>query len=79
MNWKRCGRKRWSHNLRYNPGIFLEELGKNTKSLAHDSPSPGRDLNPGPPEYEARVLSTRPQRSVTITNEPREQGMRHSV
>jgi hypothetical protein len=35
------------------PSIFLEGLRKTTKNLSHDSRSPGRDLNTGPPEYEA--------------------------
>jgi hypothetical protein len=29
-----------------------------------DSRYSGRDLNPGPPEYEAAVLTTRPRRSI---------------
>jgi hypothetical protein len=51
MNWKGCG-------------ICLEGLRKTTKNLSQDSRSPGRDLNPGPPEYEAGVLTTRPRRLV---------------
>jgi hypothetical protein len=45
-------------------GICLEELRKNTKSLSQDSRSSGRDLNLGPPEYNAEVHVTRPRRSV---------------
>jgi hypothetical protein len=30
----------------------LEGLRKPKKKLSQDSQSPGRDLNPGPPEYE---------------------------
>jgi hypothetical protein len=37
-----------------------------TKNLSQDSRSPGRDLKPGPPEYEAGVLTTRPRRSVPL-------------
>jgi hypothetical protein len=59
MNWKGCGRKRSWPNLRYYPGICLEGLTKTTKNLSQHSRSPGRDLNPGPPEYEAGVLTTR--------------------
>jgi hypothetical protein len=44
--------------LRYCPSIFLEELRKATKNLSQDSRSAGRDLNPGPPEYEARLSTT---------------------
>jgi hypothetical protein len=36
----------------YYLGICLEGLKKTTKNLSHDSQSQGRDLNPGPPEYE---------------------------
>jgi hypothetical protein len=50
--------------LRYYPGISLEVLRKTTKSLSHDSWSPGQDLNPRSPEYEAEVLITRLRRSV---------------
>jgi hypothetical protein len=66
MNWKGCGRKRSWPNLRYYPGTRLEGVRKTTKSLSQDSRSPGRDLNPGPAEYEARVLTTRPRRSVKM-------------
>jgi hypothetical protein len=31
--------------------------------------SPGRDLNPVPPEYEAGVPSTRPRHSVVISDD----------
>jgi hypothetical protein len=49
MNWKGCGRKWLWPNLRYYPGICLEELRKTTKNLSQDSQSLGRGLNPGPP------------------------------
>lgn len=39
--------------------ICLEELRKTAKNLCQDSLSPDTDLNPGPYEYEARVLITR--------------------
>jgi hypothetical protein len=53
LNWKGFGRK-WSWpNLRSNPGICIEGLRKTTKNLSQDSWSPGRDLNTGPPKYEA--------------------------
>jgi hypothetical protein len=35
------------------------------KTFSHDSQSPGWDLNPGPPEYEAGVLTSRPWHSVS--------------
>jgi hypothetical protein len=59
MNWKGCGRK-WSW-----PAFAWRYWGKPRK-LRQDSRSPGRDLNPGPPEYEAGLLTTRPWRSVSI-------------
>jgi hypothetical protein len=49
------------------PGIRLEQLRKTTKNLSQDRRSAGRDLNPGAPEYEARLLATRPRRSVFRT------------
>jgi hypothetical protein len=55
MNWKECERKRSWHNLRYYPGIFLDRLRKTAKTLRQNSRSLGRDLNLGPPEYEAGV------------------------
>jgi hypothetical protein len=53
------GRKRSWPNLRYYLGICLEGLIKTTKNLSEDSWSPGRDLNPETPEYEAGALSDR--------------------
>jgi hypothetical protein len=37
---------------------------ENHENLNQDSQSPGRDLNPGHPEYEAEMLTTRPLRMV---------------
>jgi hypothetical protein len=58
--FERMWKKRSWPNLRYYSGICLEGLRKTTKNLSQDSRSPGRDLDPGPPEYEAGVLTTRP-------------------
>jgi hypothetical protein len=66
MNWKGCGRKRSWPDVRYFPGICLEGVRKTTKYLSQDNRSLGRDLNLGPPEYEAGVLTTQPLRSVTL-------------
>jgi hypothetical protein len=33
---------------------------RNDKKLSQDILPPGRDLNPGPPEYEAGMLTTPP-------------------
>jgi hypothetical protein len=57
MSWKGFRRKRPWPNFRYYPNIRLVGLRKSTKSL---SQSPGRDLNLGPPDYEAVVLTTQP-------------------
>jgi hypothetical protein len=46
--------------LRYYPGNRLEGLRKTTKSLSQGNRSTGLDLKPGPPKYEAEVLSTLP-------------------
>jgi hypothetical protein len=54
-----CGRKRSWPNWRYYPGICLEVLNKTTITLSKDCLCPGRDLNPGSPEY--GVLATRPR------------------
>jgi hypothetical protein len=42
--------------LTYYPNIWLKGLRKNHEILRQDSRSPGRDLNPGIPEYEVGVL-----------------------
>jgi hypothetical protein len=62
MNGKGYSRKRSWPNLRYYPVIRLKGLKKTMKPLSRDSRSPGRDLNPVPPEYEAGVPSTRRRR-----------------
>jgi hypothetical protein len=46
--------------LRYFPAGTEE----NHENLSQDSRSPGRNLNLGPPKYEAGLLTTRPWRSV---------------
>jgi hypothetical protein len=66
-DWKVYGRKRSWHNLRYYPGIWLEELNKTTTNFNKDSWFLGRDLKPGSSEYEG-VLTTGPRRSVSVLN-----------
>jgi hypothetical protein len=39
---------------------LLEGLRKTTNHLSHDTRSPGQNIDPGPPEYEAGVPTTRP-------------------
>jgi hypothetical protein len=67
--WK--GDKWWTENdfegsgrgliLRYYCGIRLERLRK-PRQTCQDSWYSGRDLNPGPPEYKAGVLTVQPWR-----------------
>jgi hypothetical protein len=63
MNWKEYERKWYWRNLRCCPSISLEGLRKNTKEL-QDNLSSVRDLKPGPPGFEAWMLTTRSRRSV---------------
>jgi hypothetical protein len=51
--------------LRYYPRICLEGLRNPTINLSKYNRAPGGDLNPRPPEYEARVLATRLRRSFS--------------
>jgi hypothetical protein len=46
--------------------IYLEGPRKAMNTLSHDMRSPGRDLNPGPPLYEAGALTTWPRRPVLV-------------
>jgi hypothetical protein len=66
MNWKGFGRKRYEPNFtalfRYSP----EGSEKTTRKRSQDRNPPGRNLNPGHPEYEAGVLATRPRHSVSF-------------
>jgi hypothetical protein len=41
---------------------------ENHENLSQDSLSTGRDLNPGTPEYEAEVLTTRLRRLITLNS-----------
>jgi hypothetical protein len=42
------------------------EITEKNHEKPQDSSSPGRDLNLGPPEYEAGVVTTRQRRSVVL-------------
>jgi hypothetical protein len=53
----------------YYPRICLEELRITMKSFIQDSRYPGPDLNLNPPEYEAGMLTSHTQRSVTRATE----------
>jgi hypothetical protein len=60
MNCKGYGRKWYWHNFKVLSWHLLEGLRRITiKNISLDSQSLGRDLNPGPPEYEG-VLKTLP-------------------
>jgi hypothetical protein len=48
----------------YNPSIYLEGLRISTRSVSQDIRPSDRDLNQGPPECEAGVLTIRPTCSV---------------
>jgi hypothetical protein len=58
INWEGCGRKQSRPNLKYYPSIYLEGLRKAIEILSHNSWPLGQDLNSGPPEYKAGVLTT---------------------
>jgi hypothetical protein len=47
--------------LRYYPCICLNGAKKTTRNLSQDRQSPGRDMNLGPPEYKAAVLTIQPR------------------
>jgi hypothetical protein len=65
MNWKGYRRKWAWPNKSYYPGIW--RLRKTTKNLRHDMQSPGRDLNPRSPEYEARMPTTRSRLKFSVS------------
>jgi hypothetical protein len=46
--------------------LFQHFPDRTEENLTHNSLSEDRDLNPGPSEYEAGMLTTRPQRSFLI-------------
>jgi hypothetical protein len=55
MNWKGYGRKLSWPDFKV---LYRDILMKTTKNLRQNSRSPGRELNSGPLEYEAGVLTT---------------------
>jgi hypothetical protein len=68
INWKGCWRKRSWPSLMCCLSVCLEGLRKTTRTFRQDSRSPGRDLNPGPPEYKGGMLTNLPWRSVSLIN-----------
>jgi hypothetical protein len=65
MKWKVCGRKRSCPDLKVLSRQSLGGTEEIRENLTYDSRSPGRNLNPGPPEYEG-VLSNRDIRPLAI-------------
>jgi hypothetical protein len=61
---KGFGRKRSWPNFKVLPRKSSGGTKEKQETLSQDSRSPGRDLKPGPPEYEAGVLTTGPRRSM---------------
>jgi len=53
MNWKEGERKRPWPNFKVLSQHLPGETEENHENLSHDSRSQDRDLNQGPPEYEA--------------------------
>jgi hypothetical protein len=62
MNWKVFGRKRSWPNFKVLSRNSPAGTEKTTKNLNQDSRC--LESNPGPPEYEIGVLSSRQQRSM---------------
>jgi hypothetical protein len=60
VNWKGFGRKQSWYNFKV---LFQHSPGgtDETHEKPQDIRSPGSDFNPGPPEYEAGMLTTRPR------------------
>jgi hypothetical protein len=55
INWKDVEGSGRGLIFRYNP-ICLQGLRETKKNISENSRYPGRDLNLGPPEYEAGVF-----------------------
>jgi hypothetical protein len=64
VNWKGCGRKQSWSNFNVLSQHLTKGLMNTTKNISEYSLCPGRDLNPGPPEYGAGVLATQARRSI---------------
>jgi hypothetical protein len=62
---ERIVKRRSSHMFKVLAGHSTGGTEESQETISQDSQSPGRDLNPEAPEYEAGVLTTRPRRSVT--------------
>jgi hypothetical protein len=58
INWKGSGSKRSWPNFKVLSRHSPEETEENHKNFSHDNRSRGRDINPGPLEYKAGMLTT---------------------
>jgi hypothetical protein len=67
MNWKDVEGSGHGLILRNQFQHLPGRTGENNEQLSQDSLSPGRDLNPGPPQYDAGVLTSRPRRTSYST------------
>jgi hypothetical protein len=56
INWKGCARNRKCHNFKVLSRNLPGGTEEKHENLSQDSWPPSRDLNPGPPEYEAGVV-----------------------
>jgi hypothetical protein len=63
MNLKGCVSKRMWSNFNVLSRTVVGETEENHDIISQDIRCSGRDMKPGPPEYEAGMLTTRPQRS----------------
>jgi hypothetical protein len=66
MDCKVFGRKQSWPDFKVLSQHALKENEKTTKNLSQHSLSSGRNLNAGPPEYKAGVLTPRPRRSIIV-------------
>jgi hypothetical protein len=64
IHLKGSGMKRSWLNFKVSSGIHLKGVRKTTKNSIRIAGRRGRESNPGPPNYEAVVLTTPRQRSV---------------
>jgi hypothetical protein len=64
MNVKVYGSKRSWASIKFSRGICLTVLRKTTKIFSPAIQAARQVLNPGPPEYEARMLTNRLQRQT---------------
>jgi hypothetical protein len=64
MNGKECGRNRSWPTFKIISQYSHGETEYNHENLSQDTRPRDRDLDPGPSEDEAGVLTTRPRRSV---------------